>query len=354
VDLHSARVSVVATEVRPGREDEFLGLVDELHALIRRRGYGSDRLLQDGKNPRLYYHVRTWSTAEAASRCADDPEVVNLWSKLDPTIRIAHLVGMARPVDLWASAAHLPAAIDRRLLTNRRSGGERRVLDLRPPGDERRGAFDRRQLSDRRSGDERRVAEIDRRSGTDRRTGIDRRLHATPPPGGVDRRDGDRRQADRRSGAERRASVRLAAAASADVIAVSEARLVSAARAARQRAIAPYSQFLVGAALETHDGTIITGCNVENASYGLTICAERVALLKALSEGHRHFRRLAVVADAERPTPPCGSCRQLVWEYCGDVEVVLANLTRETARHRMRDLLPHPFDSRHLDGPETA
>jgi cytidine deaminase len=122
--------------------------------------------------------------------------------------------------------------------------------------------------------------------------------------------------------------------------------LVAAARDARDRAIAPYSGFRVGAALRLADGRIVTGCNVENASYGLTMCAERVALLKALSDGHRDFTAIAVVADTADPTPPCGSCRQLLWEYCGDVPVVLANLGAITARHQLRDLLPHPFDGR--------
>lgn len=122
--------------------------------------------------------------------------------------------------------------------------------------------------------------------------------------------------------------------------------LVTAARRARRRAIAPYSRFKVGAALETADGTIVTGCNVENATYGLTVCAERVALLKALSEGHRRFRRLAVVAATDAPTPPCGPCRQLLWEYAGDIEIVLANLRRETGRFSLAELLPLPFDRR--------
>jgi cytidine deaminase len=120
--------------------------------------------------------------------------------------------------------------------------------------------------------------------------------------------------------------------------------LVAAARAAFERAIADYSHFRVGAALETAEGQIITGCNIENASYGLTLCAERVAMFKALSEGHRHFRCVVVVADTESPTPPCGACRQILWEFAGDVEVVLANLEAIKATHRMRDLLPHAFD----------
>jgi cytidine deaminase len=125
--------------------------------------------------------------------------------------------------------------------------------------------------------------------------------------------------------------------------------LVAAARAARERAVAPYSRFKVGAALETADGTIVTGCNVENSTYGLTVCAERVAVLKAVSEGHRDFRRIAVVADTQEPTPPCGPCRQILWEFCGDIDVILANTTRETGRYRLKDLFPLPFDA-HLLG----
>jgi cytidine deaminase len=130
-------------------------------------------------------------------------------------------------------------------------------------------------------------------------------------------------------------------------LAASEA-LIAAARAVRDRAVADFSGFKVGAALETAGGDIITGCNVENASYGLTICAERVAIFKAISEGHREFRRIVVVADTGSPTPPCGACRQIVWEFCGDIEVVMANLTTVTATLQMKDLLPLPFDRRLL------
>jgi cytidine deaminase len=126
------------------------------------------------------------------------------------------------------------------------------------------------------------------------------------------------------------------------------ARLVQAARDARLRAIAPYSNFLVGAALQTSDGGIITGCNVENATYGLTMCAERVALYKALSDGHRAFTAVAVVAATAAPTPPCGSCRQLLWEFCGDIPVTLANLERVTGEHTLGQLLPLPFDGKLL------
>lgn len=124
--------------------------------------------------------------------------------------------------------------------------------------------------------------------------------------------------------------------------------LVAAARAARDHAAADFSGFRVGAAVETANGTIISGCNIENASYGLTICAERVAIFKALSEGHRQFTQLVVVADTEAPTPPCGACRQIIWEFCGDVPVTLANLREVTATVRMKDLLPLPFDKRLL------
>jgi cytidine deaminase len=130
-------------------------------------------------------------------------------------------------------------------------------------------------------------------------------------------------------------------------LAASEA-LVAAARAARENAVATYSHFKVGAALETGDGTIITGCNVENATYGLTVCAERVAMFKALSEGHRTFRRVVVVADTAAPTPPCGACRQILWEFGGDLEVTMANLTAVTATMQLKDLFPLPFDRRLL------
>jgi cytidine deaminase len=124
--------------------------------------------------------------------------------------------------------------------------------------------------------------------------------------------------------------------------------LIAAARRARRNAQARFSGFKVGAALETADGTIITGCNIENATYGLTLCAERVAMFKALSEGHTKFRRVAVVADTTAPTPPCGPCRQILWEFGGDLDVLLANLRRETGRYRLAELLPFPFDARLL------
>ncbi len=126
------------------------------------------------------------------------------------------------------------------------------------------------------------------------------------------------------------------------------AELIDAALNARQNAWAPYSNFKVGAALETRDGRIVVGCNIENASYGLTVCAERVAIWKALSEGESKFRRIVVVADSQDMTPPCGACRQVIWECCGDIEVVLADLKGKSIRYKMSSLLPAPFDNRFL------
>jgi cytidine deaminase len=124
--------------------------------------------------------------------------------------------------------------------------------------------------------------------------------------------------------------------------------LLLAALLARENAFAPFSKFKVGAALEDIDGGIHTGCNVENATYGLTICAERVAVFKAVSEGARKFRRVAVAADTDALTPPCGACRQILWEFCGDIEVVLVNLRGKTETYRLKDLFPKPFDVSYL------
>ena len=124
--------------------------------------------------------------------------------------------------------------------------------------------------------------------------------------------------------------------------------LVNAALAARENAHAPYSHFLVGAALEDSEGRIHTGCNVENATYGLTMCAERVAVFKAISAGSRKFRRIAVAADTEPLTPPCGACRQILWEFCGDVPVVLVNLRGTTETLALRELIPRAFDATFL------
>jgi cytidine deaminase len=126
-------------------------------------------------------------------------------------------------------------------------------------------------------------------------------------------------------------------------------KLMSVAMEARKRAHAPFSNFPVGAALEAEDGRIFTGCNIENASYGLTMCAERVAMFKAISEGVRRFRAIAVAAGATTLTPPCGACRQILWEFAGDLAVELGNESGQTETLRMRDLLPNAFDSRSLD-----
>jgi cytidine deaminase len=124
--------------------------------------------------------------------------------------------------------------------------------------------------------------------------------------------------------------------------------LLQAALDARRNAHAPFSKFLVGAAIEDIGGRIHTGCNVENATYGLTICAERVAVFKAISEGARKFTRVAVAADTDILTPPCGACRQILWEFCGDVELTLVNPRGKTETFRLKDLFPRPFDATFL------
>ena len=124
--------------------------------------------------------------------------------------------------------------------------------------------------------------------------------------------------------------------------------LMAAALAVREHAFAPFSKFKVGAALEGLDGRIHTGCNVENATYGLTLCAERVAVFKGISEGARRFKRVAVAADTDRLTPPCGACRQILWEFCGDVDIVLVNLRGKIETYRLKDLFPKPFDVSYL------
>ena len=192
-------------------------------------------------------------------------------------------------------------------------------------------------------------------------SGSETRTNRLPEGKGDRRKGGDRRSpeparsaaasgSERRSGADRRdesswqpVSIEISSSTSD-----SDLALVEAAADARTRAQAHYSHFKVGAALETADGQVITGCNIENATYGLTLCAERVALVKALSDGHSIFTRMAVVADTDAPTPPCGPCRQLLWEYCGDIDIILGNLTGPTGRLRLSALLPMPFDRRLL------
>ena len=124
--------------------------------------------------------------------------------------------------------------------------------------------------------------------------------------------------------------------------------LIEAAKKAFEVAYCPYSKFCVGAAVMTKSGKIYTGCNIESASYGLTVCAERVAVWKAVSEGEREFVRVAVVADTEELTPPCGVCRQIIWEFCGDIPVTFSNLKGKTETVQMSELLPRAFDTKFL------
>ncbi len=191
----------------------------------------------------------------------------------------------------------------------------------------------------------------DRRGPAVRRTGADRGLVSKGQPEGDRRTQQEHRTGDRRAAEDRRneAAWQPITLENAAAAAYDDAALVAAAVAAREHARARFSGFKVGAALETASGEVVTGCNVENATYGLTMCAERVALYKALSEGREVFTRIAVVADTEDPTPPCGSCRQLLWEYCGDIEVILANLSDVKRRLRLSQLLPLPFDARLLE-----
>lgn len=127
-----------------------------------------------------------------------------------------------------------------------------------------------------------------------------------------------------------------------------EKELIEAALDVRQRAYAPYSNFKVGAAVRTKSGKVYTGCNVESASYGLTVCAERVAIWKAVSEGEKEFTEIAVVADTQELTPPCGVCRQIIWEFCGDIPVIFANLKDDSEVVKMSELLPRAFDTKFL------
>ena len=193
--------------------------------------------------------------------------------------------------------------------------------------------------------------DVERRSSKERRVRERRKPVRAAADSETRFNPAERRRSERRSGKERRddAAWQPVSVDAAPAIAVGrEEDLVAAATEARTHAHAQYSGFKVGAALETVEGFAITGCNIENATYGLTLCAERVALVKALSDGHEIFTRIVVVADTDEPTPPCGPCRQLLWEYCGDIEIILANLHGVAARHRLSALLPMPFDNRLL------
>ena len=125
-------------------------------------------------------------------------------------------------------------------------------------------------------------------------------------------------------------------------------QLIESAKQVRELAYAPYSNFRVGAAVRTKGGKIFTGCNIESASYGLTVCAERIAIWKAVSEGEKEFEQIAVVADTRELTPPCGVCRQILWEFCGDMPVTFANLKGDVETVQMKDLLPRAFDTKFL------
>jgi cytidine deaminase len=124
--------------------------------------------------------------------------------------------------------------------------------------------------------------------------------------------------------------------------------LIETAQKARGESVAPFSNFKVGAAVKTESGKVYTGCNIESASYGLTVCAERVAIWKALSEGERKFTELAVVADTETLTPPCGTCRQIIWEFARGAKIVFANLDGKSETFDIAELLPRAFDARFL------
>ena len=275
----SRRLSVSLIDLGEGHEVEFDTISTHFEALLIRKEYGRAEVMRDEGHPLRFYVVRYWTNVNAAEQCHRDPEIQMLTARLYQIARVTHVVNGVRRPD-----------------------AVRRLLD------ERRARIE-----------------------ADRRTGFDRRVVDLGRP------DGDRRAKDRRLGPRR---VRDRGG---------DVDLVGAARRAREHADAAFSQFKVGAALETGDGTIITGCNIENATYGLTICAERVAMFKALSEGHRVFLRMAIVADTDVPTPPCGACRQILWEFGGNLEIQLANLKEDKGTHQLRNLLPLPFDARLLE-----
>lgn len=122
-----------------------------------------------------------------------------------------------------------------------------------------------------------------------------------------------------------------------------EKDLVDLAKQALEHAYAPYSNFKVGVALVTKDGKTFTGCNVESASYGLSVCAERVAVIKAISSGSKDFEQIAIVVAASDVCSPCGSCRQLLYEFNPDIEVIMANTSGKIEKIILRELLPHAF-----------
>jgi len=280
-------VSVVALEITPGKESDFLTLIGQMQGLVRRKGFGTNQLLRDGEHPRRYYDIRIWRTAEAAARAEGDREIAELRTRLATHLQATPLVDVAWAVEIGLAAAG--------------------------PWQERRVVNDRRAAADRRGP----AVAFD---GQDRRQGPDRRLGPRRTDGHFDAPRGK-----------------------------PESGVVAAARIARDRAHAVFSDFKVGAAIETADGRIIMGCNIENSTYGLTMCAERIAMFKAVSEGHRAFTRIAIVADTTQPTTPCGACRQILWELGGNLEIILADLRDIKSRHQLKDLLPHPFDARFIE-----
>lgn len=291
-------VAVVALEVSDGKESEFLALTGQMQALVRNKGYGTNQLLQDGSHPRRYYDIRIWRSADAAAKADRDADIKGLRHDLAKHLQATPLVDVA-----WAVEVGLAVAgpwQERRHVTDRRAAGDRRVQSVAYIGAERRAG------GDRRAGPRRVAESLNVTFGDAQRKSL----------------DGPRK---------------------------SPAAIVQAARIARERALAAFSDFKVGAALETTDGRIITGCNIENSTYGLTMCAERVAIFKAVSEGHRSFTRIAVVADTSQPTSPCGACRQMLWEVAGNIEVILADLQEIKTTHQLKDLLPHPFDARFIE-----
>ena len=307
-------VSVVALEVSDGSEREFLALTGQLQAMVRNKGYGTNQLLQDGSHPRRYYDIRIWKNADAAAKAEADGDIDGLRRDLAKHLHSTPLVDVAWAVEMGLAAAG--PWQERRKLSDRRAVGDRRIQSIPFNGADRRGGTDRRTAARRTSGS----LALSAVEGTSITFGDAQRRSLEGPAFGVVKGTGD-----------------------------SQAGVVQAARIARERAIAAFSDFKVGAALETADGRIITGCNIENSTYGLTMCAERVAIFKAISEGHRSFTRIAVVADTSQPTSPCGACRQMLWEFAGNIEVILADLTHVKTTHQLKDLLPHPFDARFIE-----
>jgi cytidine deaminase len=125
--------------------------------------------------------------------------------------------------------------------------------------------------------------------------------------------------------------------------------LINKAKNAREHSYSPYSRFKVGAALKTKNGMVFTGCNIENSSYGLSICAEREAIFKAISAGERDLDTIAVVTDSDKLTTPCGACRQVMWEFSKDMTIVVANLKGKKKEFKITELLAHPFGKDPLD-----